>query len=323
MQAYSFSKLIPGGNPTIILEDPPSLEPPLPELAARVMSPLHVHAEQVGALYSAQADEWSDARPVWKCPRLTMMGGEFCVNAARAAALILALQGCLRRLPGAPGAHAGRLMVSGAGGPVDLLAAPDAASLELALDQAMRAPAFEALAGAEPDAWSDAEQALMHCAARVPLDAVQAGQIQQGLWLARLPGMVHLLADAARIQPPDFSGSGWRKESQALRLMGGLDDEAASGVVWFEKLPDGACRIHPAVAVRDTASEYLESACGSASLALALLLAKEPERAGNASKGLRVIQPSGQSLLVLLEDAGAAAWVAGPVHLAARGTLFV
>lgn len=320
MQAYRFSKLVPGGNPTVLLEDPPSIEPSLPELAARIMSPLHVHAEQVGALYSGQADEWSDARPAWKWPRLFMMGGEFCLNAARAAAFILAMEGCLRRLPGSPGAYGGRLKVSGADAPIDLLAAPDASGL----DRAMRSPELAILDEPGPEPWIDGERPLMHCAACVPLDGASAEQVQQGLWLVRLPGMAHLLADSGKIRQPDFSGSDWRKESEALRLMGGLLDEAASGVVWFERLADNAFGIHPAVAVKATASEHLESACGSASLALALMLIKNPERGALVRDGLRVIQPSGQSLLVMPEPGlePASAWVAGPVHLAARGTLF-
>ncbi len=73
-----FSKWSPGGNITILLEQV------LPkkkhaELCARVLSPLHLQAEQSGTIDL-------NSNP----PRLRMMGDEFCINATRSCAALLA-----------------------------------------------------------------------------------------------------------------------------------------------------------------------------------------------------------------------------------------
>jgi diaminopimelate epimerase len=91
-------------------------------------------------------------------------------------------------------------------------------------------------------------------------------------------------------------------------------------VVWFRG--DGRTfRIWPAVEVLATASEYLESACGSASLALALWLWK---KRGTPAEAVDVHQPSG-GVLRVFPDLGqsGAAWLSGPVVLAAQGTAYL
>lgn len=314
MTGYAFSKLIPGGNPTILLENPSLAPGELPALAARLMSPLHVGAEQVGALFY---DE-SAAAPG---PRLEMMGGEFCVNAARAAAMRLAGLGLLSPLAGCDGVFGGFLSVSGADLPVAVLAAEG----EVDLARALAARAYESPPAPGPRPGSDA--ARLHCAARVSLPPERASctPAHKGIFLARLPGIDHLLVDAVRHPAPDVEGPAWRAESAALRRFCGLGDSPASGVVWFE--PEGdAFRILPAVEVKATASEHLESACGSASLALALALrlGLVPGAEASGADGLAVIQPSGETLRVRFTESDASgdagAWVAGPVTLAAVGS---
>ncbi len=125
--------------------------------------------------------------------------------------------------------------------------------------------------------------------------------------------------------------------SAAWRSAGGLEGAAASGVVWYERQGNAVYKIWPAVEVLATGTEHLESACGSASLAVALMHhASVPDGgtdgtgrtgAGHSTSGVRsidVIQPSGESLRVFSPPATLeSAWIAGPVHLVAQGTAYV
>jgi hypothetical protein len=127
MPSFSFSKLIPGGNPTIILHEPALSPAALAALSSRLMQPLHIGGEQVGALYCPDTDKPSSL------PRLRMMGGEFCVNATRAAALLLARQGCLAKVhsSGVP-VWGGSLLVSGMEQPALILVSRDEEALSRA-----------------------------------------------------------------------------------------------------------------------------------------------------------------------------------------------
>ena len=336
MLSYSFSKLIPGGNPTIILHDPDIPDGTLPGLSARLMHPMHLHAEQVGALYSGQAHEWSPDQPDWPLPRLEMMGGEFCVNATRAAAFCLTRQGSLPRLAmpeGETPVWHGALQVSGMAEPVRVLASADAASLDRAMEMPVSAGGGWKLEGkpAGTNRMAGEEPARLFCAALVSCADAVCRQVQKGVSLVDLPGMSHLLVDMDRHPLPDLDDGSWKRESAAWRTLCGLTDSPASGVVWY-KAEGEAYRIWPAVEVKATASEHLESACGSASLALALTCAMP--RTADAAAPLEnageftVVQPSGESLRVRLQrepSSGAflrTAWISGPVLLAARGDVF-
>jgi hypothetical protein len=377
-----FSKLVPGGNPTLVLHDPDLSGGSLAEVAARLMSPLHVHAEQVGALYSAVAGQYGGL------PRLVMMGGEFCVNAARCAAMLLALQregrfaappapdglpghtdvtpdtklqstglqlgisategrGEMRSISEARRDHAraaaelakqqeavlqatwyeadlwsGELLVSGRAEPVRLLACAEAGALARAL-----APESGDGSGGRCRFASERKEerpagTALFCAARVadPAGDTAHQVCGDGLGLVRMPGISHLLVEEARHPVPSMSGTAWKEQSGALRRKTGIAGSPASGVVWFRR-EEQAFRIWPAVEVLATSSEYLESACGSASLALALWLWRRNE---TPAAPVDVLQPSGGTLRVYpdREEPGAA-WISGPVSLVARGTAYV
>ena len=304
---FSFSKLIPGGNPTIILHDPALTDGELAAVSARLMEPLHIGAEQVGALFSATAGSSSP-------PRLRMMGGEFCVNATRAAAMLLAVSGGLTQLPACEEATpvwGGELMVSGMDRPVFILVSPDDAAL-LAAARACSGPPAPGAPLAAP-----ASGPLLFCAAQVDCAApgVRCEDARPGVTLVRMPGMSHLLVDTASHPLPALSA--WKDGSAHWRESCGLAEEPASGVIWFRR-EGPAFRIWPAVEVKATHSEHLETACGSASLALALNNWRHspPEPTG-------IIQPSGEILRVFPASIPGRAWIAGPVRLAAQGTAYV
>lgn len=336
MSFFSFSKLIPGGNPTILLHDPELPDHSLADVAARIMHPLHLQAEQVGALYYGQAHEWSSDQPNWLLPRLEMMGGEFCVNATRSAAFCLARQGSLAQLPGRDGealVWCGAVQVSGMAEPVRVLVSSDMERLDRAMAR-LDADAREWSHAVTPARAAEKPgeiPARLFCAALVSCSNVGCRQEQKGVSLVTLPGMSHLLVDADRHAPPDFGVPDWKKESAAWRMLCGLADSPASGVIWYGREGD-SWRIWPAVAVRATNTEHMESACGSASLALTLMRAMlkggDGATSGNGEM-LTVIQPSGQSLGVRLHPEFASgadsrlAWISGPVSLAARGDVFL
>lgn len=337
--AFTFSKLIPGGNPTIILHDPGIEDGELAAVSARLMSPAHLQAEQVGALYSGGADARPSAGAEDSLPRLLMMGGEFCVNAVRSSAFCLARQGrlALRAFPGAVGAVGeGWVLASGMEKPVRVLAARDAGSLAGAIEDCSVFPLVGAPASGEGP---PADAPLLYCAVEVscPLPKEACAPLQKGACLVSLPGISHVLVDMERHPLPDLSGEAWKKESAAWRTLSGIANLPASGVVWYGR-DGGGYRIWPAVAVRATASEHLETACGSASLALALLHASaSADTAGPWPVAVGIGQPSGETLTVTLAGAhetgsgtapasvppGCSAWVAGPVLLAAEGRAYV
>ena len=271
MPSLSFSKLIPGGNATIILTDPDIALENLPGISSLLMSPMHIQAEQVGALYNpglAPALPGAGA----DLPHLQMMGGEFCVNATRSAALLLALRDGICH-----GVWKGLLTVSGMDRPVQVLVSSDLDALEAALphaDSANESPEDERRPRIYPPLPGTGASTAhsLYCAALVDCAAPGTGcrTMQPGVTLVSMPGIRHLLVDVSGHPLPDLHTPSWKYSSAAWRSAFGLAGSPTSGVVWYER-QGAAYRIWPAVEVLATGSEHLESACGSASLAIALI----------------------------------------------------
>ena len=80
---HAFWKITPGGNPTILLRSEDVPPEKRASVANAVMSGQHLGAEQVGYVRFEGT------------PRLDMMGGEFCLNATRSFAVLLAEKGLL------------------------------------------------------------------------------------------------------------------------------------------------------------------------------------------------------------------------------------
>ena len=291
VRTLPFYKLSPGGNPTILVRDNSlfSQDGSAAERAAiaRVlMDPDHLGAEQVGFLDTSRA-----------LPHMEMMGGEFCVNATRCAAFIFALLGLLPK-GGPPGIHEGIITASGAADPVRVRVAVSPAgmaSLESAAGEA-------AIALPLP---STAVHGLVHMAA-------------PGEALVRLPGITHVLLDAAMHPVPENPCA----PAAAKRAEHGLDAEEAAGVIWHFPGPGGATAILPVVHVAATGSTVVETACGSGSLAVALLLAHH----GGCRFAIR--QPSGHTMRITLEpprlqSGPLLAWIDGIVRLTADGNAYV
>ena len=104
-----------------------------------------------------------------------------------------------------------------------------------------------------------------------------------------------------------------------LRREHDLDREAASGVVWWRRRLE-QLEMVPVVHVRDAGTDFLEGACGSGALALALAL-YEPER----RRRLSIVQPSGGILEaeILRDGDGLVAEIDGDVLLVAQGRVWL
>ena len=285
-----FSKWSPCGNITLFLEQP------LPAalhvaVCTAVLQDSHLYAEQSGTIDLSVSP-----------PQLTMMGGEFCVNATRAFAALLAARGYLKQTT-APQYWTGHVVVSGAQSPL------------LVRVRQLDASHFVSSA----------------CLPLSPLPS--AKELDTGVSLVRLPGIAHLILDTTRHPLPCEGPKAILHSAAKWRARYDLDSEEACGVIWLDRLNDRVdhLAITPVVRVRETNSVFLETSCGSGSLAAVL-------SQGVLPRCWFVRQPSGEELKIVLEmmsdpsvpsaPEGTApaqwqVWVEGRVDLVAEGVTYV
>lgn len=219
---------------------------------------------------------------------LRMAGGEFCVNAARAFGAQLALE--------AGGAR--QSLVDGAGDAQDF-------SCDV------RVSGWPSPVGVHARGFGPQWQV----AARLALPPCPVVRPAPGVTLVRLPGIVHLLMDGATHLLPENCLAA----AAMLRRDYELDKEAACGVIWWRRRQQ-QLEMLPVVHVRDAGTDFLEGACGSGALALALSLHEKGRR-----RRLSLLQPSGGLLDVEIMQEGdaLAAEVDGDVHLVAQGRVWL
>lgn len=267
---YSFWKVTPGGNPTILLKAEDFPQEKRARVANAVMNPQHLGAEQVGYVRFEGT------------PRLDMMGGEFCLNATRSFAVLLAEKDLLSHDE------------DGMYGSVEVSGVPDEVSVRVGFHE-------NALPFAE---------ACLHFAS-LP----EPERISDGVTLIRVPGIAHILQTGAmpsREELPEFC----ERQRKACRVA----DEEAVGHLWLNSthtmFEEQEAELSPVVWVRDTGSLCRESACGSGTLASALAF-----HARFGTLRCRILQPSGEVLSVRMEhrSSGWDVWVGGPVRMTARG----
>ena len=293
MPTFPFVKFTPTGNPTILVSEKGGSLAARARLAKAILHPLHLGAEQVGFV--------DLSTPL---PRLDMMGGEFCVNATRCLAVMLAEKGLLRM--GRDGWFRGEATVSGMDSPLALRVRPQ----------------FEA--AAQSDEWADTAMsplpdvhelydmpACYESEVELPLHGVEVHPCGPGLFLVRMPGITHLVLDRARHDFPAPEAlvevcAAWRRRHD-------LEGEDAAGCIWFDRY---TARIDPVVWVRGTDSTCYESACGSGTLAVALACVfAHPQGSGTA----RLMQPAGEALTVIRNADKASVWICGSVRVVAQG----
>ena len=223
MRSLPFIKYAPGGNTTILIPHVALTASERAAAAAEMLSDLHLGAEQVGYVKTGGL------------PRLTMMGGEFCVNAARCLAVFLTVGGLLTP-DSRTGWHYGEIGVSGCEAVVPVRARGGNGLYEAAV-----------------------------CLTGEPSISL----MEPGMWRVVLPGITHLVLDMAlHSLPADVAGR--TLQADTLLAQHHLKKEDAAGVIWMD-----AERIVPVVWVRHTASLCPETACGSGTLAATCVRASQ------------------------------------------------
>ena len=296
MPTLPFSKWSPGGNTTLLFPSD-GLAPALQcRLARQALTESCLGGEQAGFVnIEAQS--------------LRMAGGEFCVNASRAVGAMLACaDDCRQQTGDTAGSHENCVL------PV--------ASVDSPLPAASEGSALQRCYKISVSGWQGPVQLRVRgyapywrVEAILQLPDITVQRMAEGIHLVRLPGISHLLLDRhIHSQPEDcFAAAALLRERYDLR------QEAAVGVIWWRTL-QGQMDMLPLVHVRDTRSDFLESACGSGALALAL------SRAQTAGpKSFSIMQPSGSPLDIrFFSEAGASmAGVDGPVSLVAKGQVWL
>ncbi len=268
---FPFWKMTPGGNPTILFKAEDILPASRAMVANAVMSDQHIGGEQTGYVRFEGT------------PRLDMMGGEFCLNATRCFALLLAEKGLLHR--GEDNALCGSVEVSGV---------PDTVSVRVVFR----------------------DHALPFAEACLNFSSLPEPERFPGnVFLVRVPGIAHIIQSGEC--PPATTLPSFCEHQ---RLSCAVAAEEAVGHLW---LKEGSAsettreaELHPVVWVRDTQTLCRESACGSGTLASALFL-----HAITGTEHFRITQPSGCALSVRMEQRnnGWHVWVGGPVRMTAQG----
>jgi len=290
MPALTFSKWSPGGNTTLLFPELGQRPAEQARIAALALDQACLGGEQAGFVNLPQK-------------RLRMAGGEFCINASRSVGALLALA--------ATGRCADQAVLEGCAPPPRAAengeAAPDAPERSDEIQvSGWQTPVRLRTRGAAPFWQVEALLRLPDC----PITTVEGGA-----HLVRLPGICHLLLGTAAHPLPDDCHAAAAQLRQRL----GLENEPAAGVIWWREC-QGQLEMLPLVHVRDAGTTFLENACGSGALALALCLAQAGTR-----RAFSIMQPGGSALAVRLftENGVAMAGVDGPVTLVARGNVWL
>ena len=238
-------------------------------------------------------------------PALNMMGGEFCGNACRSYASVLALTS------GKPLPWRGEIATSGIDTPISCFVQQHQGQLDSAIN--------------------------------VPLSSDVSIEPFEGGALVRLPGITHILLPGNEDHHLEITDDlkkcalNWKRKLNLL-------NEPAVGCIWFDFCKQSANML-PLVWVRNTNSYCFETACGSGAIALGLYLGTvvkqkncgQPDTKLDPKKGsgvhsspysgcshfYHIMQPSGQALWVAynLNQAKMPAhvWLGGPCRIIARG----
>lgn len=252
-----------------------------PEMTRTERAALASHLMDPLHLSAEQVGFLSTTEPI---PRLDMMGGEFCGNATRSAAAYLARLGH-HSMAVSGGFFTGKMHVSGVTGPLSVRGRVNG-SLEAGV-----------------------QMPISPCGDWI-------SEHSRGVHVVHLDGITHvLLCEDASPFPHDFETT-----AATIREDLALANREAVGCIWYSSQSQ-TLAIKPVVWVRETQSVYYETACGSGTLALALLLAKQGK-----TREVTVKQPSGSTITasVSLSEDGQVdgAWIDGPVQIIAEGKTY-
>ncbi len=283
MYTVPFHKINPSGNITTLFEGVHFSAAQMQEIAEQAISSRHIGCEQVGFV---------DV----KNGILHMAGGEFCANATRSMALLMAME---QEPPIAPGQEwRGKVFTAG---------------YDEGLTLVVKQP--------ELDAVKQGLEVLL----LLPMPTLPPMvELAKGIVLVRMQGIDHLLIDA-EIYP--FSQNDWKKHAQRFRQQFGLESGPAVGCMWWSPIVGAASQhllcsvhMHPVVRVLSPFTECYENSCGSGTVALGLWLYKS-----SGKQQFFMQQPGGYLSLDYRDHAtyGTVAVLGGPVHRVASGQAFI
>ena len=115
-------------------------------------------------------------------------------------------------------------------------------------------------------------------------------------------------------------------DSQVMEMLNNknlCDLYPASGIIFLTKVRDDKYAMHPHVFVRDTGTLYYETACGSGTTAVGLLLSKQ---SGKSLGDIEICQPSGMSIFVSVERTEKEflyAYIDGPIEILSEQSIIV
>lgn len=138
-------------------------------------------------------------------------------------------------------------------------------------------------------------------------------------FIVEMEGITHLIRFCAD-EIKDLSVEDTKKAAMALIIEKKLDQCPAAGIIYTEKSDEG-WKIIPVVYVRDINTLFYETACGSGTAALGLVLAKQQ---GKSIKDVSIQQPSGLSIKISVNFNGEKfidAQISGPITPLQEGIL--
>ena len=280
MQKIPFYKVSPSGNMTILLDNKGLIPSQKLSLANYALNDQHLGGEQLGFIDIENGI-------------LEMSGGEFCANATRSLALVMALNS------GYTGDNnetwQGTLQCSGYSQELGVLVKKQGDSHNVSL--------------------------------YMPIDnTIEIKELSLGFYLVSLPGIKHLLIDAEKYP---FPNGDWRDTVRKLEQIFNLEELPAIGYIWWklfeedkseqEIVAEHICHMemHPIIRVLEPLTECYEHACGSGTLALALYLQKTLQR-----NNFSMHQPGGALNISFSMEDDKIAILSGKVCLIAQGELF-
>ncbi len=138
-------------------------------------------------------------------------------------------------------------------------------------------------------------------------------------WLVEMEGITHLVVfDMEQIE--NLSKEKIKEQAMKLIEEKGLTRYPAAGVIYTGKSNDGYS-IAPVVYVRDINTLFYETACGSGTTALGLVLAK---KRGRSIKNVPILQPSGMTINISVDyedNRFIDAEINGPLQVLGEGSL--
>ncbi len=278
MHSVQFYKLSPSGNMTVLFD---GLEYSAKErefYASKALSSCHIAGEQAGFVDIEQGI-------------LQMAGGEFCINATRSLALLMALDQARKKSKAQSVHYEGMVKCSG----------------------------FEQYLSAQV---CEVNEGVYNVSIGVPfLDMPPIYELDKNIYLVQLSGISHVIIDEKHMP---FCPDSWEQSSAEIRQKYNLEKESAVGCIWWhadgQEQHEGQVSLcmHPIVRIKNPWALHYENACGSGALALGLWHYKHYKQSS-----FIMHQPGGYLTLQLQQDIQELkAIVGGPVSLVAKGKAF-